>query len=131
MPTTTTVTLPGGERLSMADQHGAVAAAPVAAEHGGGDNDEDSLFFSFTPCHFKPAAATAFACTPGCLAYTTDPEELSRLKPLAVALKPDGVAPDDPRATLWRVSNTAARSTDKSARTTDQNTPARSARAQR
>ena len=87
---------------------GTVITVTCGAGRGADELDElrEALFFSTTPCWFKPAAGAAFdyatSCTGFPTASTVTPTELSKLRCQSIALKPDGIAADDPAATLWR-----------------------------
>ena len=100
--TVTTVTHPDGTTVTTTaqttTQTTAAASATAAADAA------DALFFSTTPCAFKLIAGAAFDYAASCKGFATDasPEVLEALQAASIALKPDGVAADDPSATLWR-----------------------------
>jgi hypothetical protein len=99
--TITTVRHPDGTSVTVATTTAAAAAA--ASAEGA---LRETLFFSTTPCSFKAAAGSAYGYAASCKGFATastaTADELAELRRQSIALKPDGVAADDPAATLWR-----------------------------
>ena len=96
MPTqVTTVRHPDGTMIRVETQGAAPLPTPAPTPPALAG---ESVFFSFTPCAFKPAAASACSYSRSCKGFDASPERRQQ----GIALKPAGVSPDDPSATLWR-----------------------------
>lgn len=102
--TTTTVRHPDGTAITVT----ATTAATRESEGSGDGLDKlrETLFFSTTPCAFKETEGSAFDYATSCAGFprasTTTMAELGDLRRQSIVLKPDGIAADDPAATLWR-----------------------------